>query len=146
MNESGFWTKVRGAINAHPRGIAHKLTDMFTAGTPDAFYCIHGQTGVLELKYVPKWPVRIVDVEVKLTENQRAWMLDWIDRGSGTAHVLLGVEQDWFLLDVAEVPPAPSEEKAPRINMMYLEGVRARGDGGTFRDLKSLLPAVLAGK
>jgi len=141
VNESGFWDRARNAINEHPHGVAHKLTDMFTAGTPDALYCIEGHTGVLELKYVQVWPKRAeTNVPVGLTENQRAWMLDWKEKGWGRAHVLLGVEKDWFLLEMEEIPLAP----APRLHPMYLEGVRARGAGGTFKDLKGLLPALLA--
>ncbi len=140
MNEASFWTKVRGAINAHPNGVAHKLTDMFTAGTPDALYCIRGHTGVLELKYVPKWPVRTgTEIAIELTENQRAWMLDWIGKGLGSGFVLLGVAQEWFLLGVDEVPDYP----VPRLPVQYLKGITARGYGGTFRDLKSMLPACL---
>jgi len=142
VNEAGFWTKIRGSINAHPHGVAHKLTDMFTAGTPDALYCIEGHTGVLELKYEPAWPKRSsTEVTVGLTENQRAWMLDWATKGWGTAWVLLGVAQEWFLLQIDEVPDYP----VPKIPRAYLEEVAARGYGGTFKDLKTVLPALLAG-
>ena|SRR5690242_450404 len=144
MNESGFWDKVRDAINAHPRGIARKLTDMFVAGTPDARYCVEGHAGLLELKYVPKWPTRIDTVKIELTENQRTELLLWIEKGRGTAYVLLGVEKDWFLLDLDAIPPAPGSKQFPRLPVVYLEDVRARGDGGTFKDLKGLLPALLA--
>jgi len=145
MNEARFWDKVREAINAHPRGIAHKLTDMFTAGTPDALYCIDGRAGVLELKYVPKWPVRTDTVEVAVTENQRAWLLDWQEKGRGRANVLLGVEHFWYLLDLDEIPPAPVEGKAPRLSVEYLDAVRAHGYGETMKLLKALLPLMLAG-
>jgi len=145
VNEAGFWTKVRGAINDTPHARAHKLTDMFTAGTPDALYCIDGVTGVLELKYVPAWPVRDATlIEVGLTEAQRVWLEEWRGRAGGRAHVLLGVAKDWFLLELHEVPPAPAEGKLPRISRIALDAIRRQGRGATFKDLAGLLPATLA--
>lgn len=104
MNEAGFWAKVRAALHVPPRQVCRKLTDAFTAGTPDAFYVIDGVVGFLELKYVPAWPKRAgTTVKVGLTVEQRRY-LEMLRAAGARAHVLLGVARDVFLLAPDQIP------------------------------------------
>jgi len=113
VNEAAFWTKVRGALHRPPRWVARKLTDAFTAGTPDAFYVIDGVVGFLELKYLQEWPVRpgtLVKVGDGVTVEQRRY-LDMLRAAGARAHVLLGVEREWFLLTPDQVPESNRLER-----------------------------------
>lgn len=104
MDESGFWAKVAKAFNENGARARKLHAGMFEDGTPDGVYCVNGVTGFLELKYVPRRPVREkTPVLVRVTPTQGAWMEDWVQAG-GRAHVLLGVENEWFLLRLSDIP------------------------------------------
>lgn len=135
MTEAGFWDRVRDALHRPPRSVARKLTDAFTAGTPDAFYVIDGVVGFLELKYTPAWPARAgtrVRVGHGLTVEQRRY-LEMLRGAGARAHVLLGVADRWFLLRPDQVPAdsalerwkleAPDVPSGPRREMAV--GLRA---------------------
>lgn len=145
MNESGFWSKVAKAFNASGHRIRKLHAGMFDDGTPDGIYVVGNEdrgyaTGLLELKYVPNWPIRektpVQCGTGKLTANQRAWIEDWNAAG-GLADILLGVGEDWFVLRVTEVPP---DSRIPR---WVLTAARMTGRYGTLSDLKRL-PEILA--
>lgn len=102
-NEGAFWSAVRERLHVPPFAVCRKLTDAFTAGTPDAFYVHAGITTYLELKYAPRWPVRADTVLVGLTPDQRMYLE--LLRGVGApAWVLLGVERDVLLLEPGIIP------------------------------------------
>lgn len=132
MNEAVFWTRVRTALHAPPRWVARKLTDAFTAGTPDAFYVIDGVVGFLELKYLKSWPVRagtLVRIGDGVTVEQRRY-LEMLRAAGARAHVLLGVAQEWFLLQPDQVP---AENRIERWKLTAPDVPH-----GTFKDLPRL--------
>ena len=143
MNEARFWARVRKAIKAYPVSEAKKLSDAFTKGTADCAYGVDGVSGFLELKYT-EWPKRVdTTIVVDLSEEQRNWLEDWC-RARVRAQVLLGVDQDWFLIHVHEVPLAIEKDKPPRMTRFQLEAIRQDGRAGTLKDLGTRLPALLA--
>lgn len=105
MNESGFWRKIRQAAKRHPDTVAWKVQDQFNAGLPDVSLRVGEVAGYLELKYVKDYPARdSTPIWVKVSASQRAHLQEW--RGperAGAAFVLLGVDQDWYLLDVSDL-------------------------------------------
>lgn len=120
-NEAAFWGKVRGVLHdPHARRVARKLTDAFTAGTPDCFYIIDGITGFLELKYLPTWPKREdtpVSLGSSVSAEQRRY-LEMLVAAGAPAHVLLGIgrdgtHQDLFLIRVQDLPPG-EPQRVPR--------------------------------
>jgi hypothetical protein len=137
MNEHGFWDKVRGILKDPPQSDANHLSAETIAGTPDCLWAIRGKMGLLELKFNRSWPVRddtLVDVAV--TVEQRRY-LERIAATGNRAQVLLGVEDEWFLLEMHEVPPAPDPKKPPKISRLALAGVRRAGRAGSI-DKKGL--------
>jgi len=123
VNEARFWARVRKAIKAYPVSEAKKLSDAFTKGTADCAYGVDGVSGFLELKYT-EWPKRVdTTIVVDLSE---------------------GVDQDWFLIHVHEVPLAIEKDKPPRMTRFQLEAIRQDGRAGTLKDLGTRLPALLA--
>lgn len=137
MTEAWFWGRVRDAFNRRGGARLNKLpADGFAgAGIPDGLYCVDGAAGVIELKYVPRWPAReSTPIRTGLTPAQVAWMSDW-KRAGGRAHVLLGVASEWFLLDV------PADHDA-RLSRLELDDCRRRGRSGAMHHLGSL-PALL---
>ena len=99
-NEGAFWGKVREALHKPPVSLCRKLTDAFTAGTPDAWYAVDGRVGFLELKYLPAWPAKdttLVSLGHGVTLEQRRY-LDMLVQGGVPAWVLLGVAKDMFIL------------------------------------------------
>lgn len=141
-NEGSFWTKVRNEFHKTPRQRLRRFTDNLGPGAPDGLYTANGVTGVLELKYLPRWPVR-AGTKIKvgkdgLSEPQRMWLEDWEACG-GRAHVLLGVDQEWFLLRLHEVP------EDNYITRLALDAIRRDGRAGMMRDLKRL-SVVLTGQ
>lgn len=68
------------------------------AGLPDVAYCLEGQAGWLELKWIPRWPRRVATLDLKLTPAQARW-LEGYQAADGCAYVLLGVGEthEWLL-------------------------------------------------
>lgn len=103
MKEIEFWNKiVRPAIEKV--GVGNKVQDAYNKGLPDVDYCIMGASGKLELKYEPKFPVRIdTRIQIEVSKEQRAQLRRWHNAG-GQCYVLLGVQKNWYLFpwDVAE--------------------------------------------
>jgi hypothetical protein len=100
VNEKGFWERrVKPALHNPDQGrVAKKVQDAYNGGLPDVACCVGGAAYWLELKYLPKRPVRATTMlHIKCTEVQRKWLTDWRAAG-GMAWILLGVEEDWWLL------------------------------------------------
>lgn len=136
-NEHAFSDAVARAFKKVPRARTRKLpADGYGGeGTPDRAYVVDGVQGYLELKYVPFWPVReTTTVLVELTPRQFNWMADWIACG-GRAHVLVGVSDEWFLMDLPSGP-------MPRYDRLAFQALRAQGHAGKMRELRRL-PALL---
>lgn len=106
-NETAFQRKLTKTCNAIPGVRIERFTDAVNRGAPDVLYCVEGFTGVIELKYLPKWPARKTSpVHVGsggLSDHQRLWLLRW--RGAlGIGFVLLGIDREWFLFHPWEIP------------------------------------------
>jgi len=64
-------------------------------GTPDVNYI----EGWIELKYIPRWPVRWSSLKIShYTSEQRAWLMRRWNQG-GRCFMLLRVDHDWMLFD-----------------------------------------------
>lgn len=110
MNEKGFWeNRVRPALHRPPTCVAWKVQDQFNRGLPDVDVCVDGVAAKLELKYVPKVPVRpTTAIKVDLSIEQRRRLFEWQGAG-GNAGVVLGVDKLWFLLYPEMCAPCPVE-------------------------------------
>lgn len=105
MSEANFWRRVRGALHDPPRTLCRKLSDAFTAGTPDAYYVVRGTVGFLELKYKADWPVRVTTpVRPGITVEQRRY-LETLVAAKAPAFVFIGIGRDfWALCDPRRLP------------------------------------------
>jgi hypothetical protein len=104
MNETGFYQKVRKAIKEE-NGLVWKIPGgRFNAGVPDfAFILEDGNSGWVELKYCATWPrADSSRLSSQPTALQLHHLQEWIDHG-GRGWLLLGVADEWFLLDVPVV-------------------------------------------
>lgn len=122
-NEGAFWGKVREALHKPPVSLCRKLTDAFTAGTPDAWYSVDGQVGFLELKYLPAWPAKaetLVSLGHEVTLEQRRY-LDMLEAGNVPAYVLLGVGKALFLLTVPVVNRIYAANENGKVSREFLE-------------------------
>lgn len=98
MSEAAFWRRVRTTLHAPPTRVCRKLTDAYTAGTPDCYYVIDGRVGFLELKYRPRWPARpSTPVRPGVTVEQHRY-LELLAGARAPAHVLLGIGRDFWAL------------------------------------------------
>jgi hypothetical protein len=105
MNEAGFWSTWVRPLFRCPGWLAWKVPAETRKGLPDVFYAHQGRAGWLELKYASRWPVRATTgVLVAVTPEQLAHLRAAQAAGLG-AWVLLGIAQDWFLLDPALIFP-----------------------------------------
>ena len=109
MIEKGFWGSLKRHTNqAKKRGAdIHfaKCQDAFNSGWPDVVYRVESTTGLMELKYVQQWPKRsTTKVKFKATAAQIQQLKNWYGKnGTGQSYGLLGVDREWFLLDVSTV-------------------------------------------
>lgn len=141
-NEGAFWGKVREALHKPPVSLCRKLTDAFTAGTPDAWYAVDGRVGFLELKYLPAWPAKdttLVSLGHGVTLEQRRY-LDMLVQGNVPAHVLLGVGKQLFLLTVPVVNWVYEKGDEPgRVTRLWLETL---GNVTRIANLSALVAAL----
>lgn len=101
MNESKFWQSLRRYINSlrDSDTVMWRVADA-QPGMPDVLWRIDNHAGLMELKYRREWPKRwTTPIRFAATPQQILKLKDW--RGTkGRAFGLLGVANEWFLLDV----------------------------------------------
>lgn len=140
-NESAFWAKVREAVNAV--GTIKKLPAEGFAGkgTPDGAFAIRGEQGIVELKYVTRWPARrATTVPIEVTPWQWIWLDDWVRKGSGRGFVLVGVGDDWFLLRMHELASlGPPTKRGWRVPQAWLRSAIFQGRLDDMPNLVSVL-------
>ena len=97
MNESSLWNTIqRGMLG---KWIATRLETSTGNGVPDVTYTVEGKHGFLELKYIPKWPVRDTTlVKLPLRPEQKLW-LGTRGKLADNCWVLVRIEDDFILLD-----------------------------------------------
>ncbi len=88
--EAGLWKLIR---NSHPPGHWVRVENRVERGTPDVNFCLpEGIEGWIELKAVPRWPVRDGPLRVDhFTKDQRWWLRKRAKYG-GRAGLLLRVD------------------------------------------------------
>lgn len=97
MNESGF---IRSIHKKLPEIVyAWKISDRFTSGVPDTFYC--GDKGLLfiEYKYIKLLPKR--SFTPKLSDLQKLWLNERLNNGIPVA-VIVGTSQGSIILEEGE--------------------------------------------
>ncbi len=101
-NEAAFWSGfVKPALNYPPASVAWKIPAEIRKGLPDVWWssCNRPAAGWLELKYLPAWPKRnSTPITIAVSVEQLAHLRAARAAGSWAA-VLLGVADEWFLLD-----------------------------------------------
>lgn len=101
MNEFEYWERrVRPAFN-HPGGATTwKVQDAYNAGLPDCIFNLSGVTGFFEMKYQDKRPAKLETGLAKLEMGvaQRRKLAAWANVPYSQAYVLLGVDEESFLL------------------------------------------------
>ena len=105
-NEAAFWSRwVQPLLHKPPERWAWKIPAELRTGLPDVNFGTKQDSGWIELKYVPEWPVRAsTTVEVAVTDEQYAHLREvfWAGRPSW---VLLGVAEEFFLVHFSNVMP-----------------------------------------
>lgn len=89
--ESGAWAGLRARLltaGVHPV----RLTERFTAGVPDVLWVVKatGQTGLVELKAVDRFPVKGGAFAPGVSIAQSVWIRGWVEAG-GLSGVLCRV-------------------------------------------------------
>lgn len=90
MAESQTWRTLKKAIKELD---PYRVENLLDRGCPDVNFV----DGWIELKHVPKWPVRggVVRIE-HYTNEQRIWLMRrW--RAGGKAFLLIQAEREWLL-------------------------------------------------
>jgi hypothetical protein len=99
-NEAAFWSQyVRPLLHQPKKAFrwAWKIPAELRTGLPDVNYGNRQESGWIELKYAPEWPVRTSStVHVAVTDEQYAHLREVHECGR-PAYCLLGVD-DWFFL------------------------------------------------
>ena len=98
MNESTLWDYVKKGMSG--RWLATRIETVTSLGVPDVTYSVKGVHGWIELKWVPKAPVK-QSTKMRLshlTEQQKQWIFS---RGklAGDVWLLVRVEDEFFLFD-----------------------------------------------
>ncbi len=104
MKESDLWRYVGGGLAG--RWHATRIESSSGNGVPDVTFAIpsnipgiKGTQGFLELKYIPKWPVKASTlVKLPLRAEQKLWISN---RGkvAGNVWVLCRIDNDFFLFN-----------------------------------------------
>lgn len=94
MSEASLWTSIRNNIGQ--RGHFTRIEFNPEAGVPDVDYCLKGEEGKIELKYIARAPSRdntqvfgehglrdsqIAWIHTRVRHGGRVWILAQIDRG-----------------------------------------------------------------
>ncbi len=100
MREERFWSGyLKLALNSPPYYLARKVQDHFHRGLPDVLFIMRGKMGMLELKRIPKRPVRSTSmIPLGFTTDQKRWLVSG-RRAGGSFWGLALVEETWYLLD-----------------------------------------------
>ena len=97
-NEAAFWGAVRKRL-VDAGWLAWKVPAEIRKGLPDVFLGKNGGSAWVELKYRPRWPARDdTPVHVDVSPEQHAHLRD-LRAADLDGFVLLGVEDDVFILD-----------------------------------------------
>ena len=110
MTEETFWANhVKPALTSEHFGRrAWKVGTSTRAGIPDVAYRPPSGMAWLELKYVPRWPVRdATPLTLGLTLEQQAHLRDWCSDDRGQGFVIALVDTDvlvfpWHVPNVVE--------------------------------------------
>ena len=135
MSERALWRRVREGLRG--RGHLVRVENAAEDGTPDVNYCIGGVEGWVELKHVPRAPVRATtNIRYKrYTREQVDWGVSRRVVG-GRAFVLVQVGREVFLFDAEN---GPSLREGRKLSW-YREVALARWQGSVdFRELEDLL-------
>ena len=103
MSEKSLWTFTRNGVKSVvPSHELHieRIENGVALGTPDVNYCIRGQAGWIELKFLPEWPKRsttLVRVD-HFTKEQRIFLHNYSMAG-GRCFVWVQVKDEYFLFD-----------------------------------------------
>ena len=106
MNAKGSEKTFRRLVakGLKPYGHIVQIENLTSIGHPDTNYCIDGEEGHVELKYIRKWPARAKTL-VKIdhyTPLQRLWILKRVLAG-GKAFLFVQVEKDeWKIMTTSQ--------------------------------------------
>lgn len=108
-NEAAFWGAVRKRL-VDAGWLAWKVPAEIRKGLPDVFLGKNGGSAWVELKYRPRWPARDdTPVHVDVSPEQHAHLRD-LRAADLDGFVLLGVEDDVFILD--DIAPMQKKTRA----------------------------------
>ncbi len=80
----------------------YRVENRVMKGMPDIHYIKNGKTGWIELKYLPKWPVK--RMSIGLMKNQSFWLKQY-DEENGRCWVLIRIGRDYIaLVDGKDAP------------------------------------------
>lgn len=104
MSERLLWQKFRAALG----GKAHlqRIESFTAAGIPDVEYCCDGESGWIELKY-GKMPAKGGTAVFKSQRGLAPAQVEWLvcrRRNGGRSWILVGIEDNLFLVDGLKAP------------------------------------------
>lgn len=98
MSEANAWAGLRKHLVLNSEDFVLRVENSAYPGTPDVWWVMGGQSGWIELKWLPSWPKRpstVVRVD-HFTPQQRV-CLSLLRRARAQAHVVAKIEDDWLL-------------------------------------------------
>lgn len=99
MSERRLWHGLRDWLASYVGMDLQRHEDYLSAGIPDVSFGVDGVDGWLELKWLPRWPVRPDTLpRFKLTPIQQRWLTRRGERGGGSVFVLAGIGTERILV------------------------------------------------
>lgn len=139
-NEAAFWSGWVRPLLHQPKKAkrwAWKIPAELRTGLPDVNFGNIRDSGWIELKYHPEWPVRAsTTIEVAVSDEQYAHLRDVADSGR-PSYCLLGVATEFFLLSFHVLKPMIRYEQQELRRVATALGVMRRDDEALLRALSA---------
>jgi len=134
VSEKNFWTLVRGSLPLKMYRVENKVMK----GMPDIHYIRNGESGWIELKYLPEWPK--TRVSIGLRQNQSLWLQGYRKK-KGKSWILIRIGRAYTCLidgkDAEKIHKRPSKQDFFKVVVWAKTGNMTRDDWDDLADVIS---------